>query len=95
MKRQFWFVLIIPLIFTFCSSGGTVAVEEELAEVQQPVEGGFQLSAALFDSYVDVQEALRQKLSQRESLVVMSAPSPDPQAHVSEFSINELNVFCS
>ena len=58
MKRQFGFVLIIPLIFTFCSSGRTVAVEEELAEVQQPVEDGFQLSAALFDSYVDVQEAL-------------------------------------
>ncbi len=58
MNKRFWFVLIVPLVFTFCSPSEPVASVEEAAATEQKAELLPQLPDDLFNSYIATQVAL-------------------------------------
>ena len=58
MKKRIGFVLIVPLVFTFCSPGEPAASVEEVAATEQPAELSPQLPDDLFNAYIASQVAL-------------------------------------
>ncbi len=58
MKKGLWFVLTVPLVFTFCSPAEPAASVEEVAATEQPAEPQPQLPDDLFNSYIASQVAL-------------------------------------
>ncbi len=58
MKKLIGFVLIVPMVFTFCSPAEPAASVEEVAATEQPAGPQPQLPDDLFNAYIASQVAL-------------------------------------
>ncbi|MEE2840083.1 MAG: hypothetical protein VYC91_06085 [Acidobacteriota bacterium] len=58
MKKRIGFVLIVPMVFTFCSPAEPAASVEEVAATEQPAGPQPQLPDDLFNAYIASQVAL-------------------------------------